>query len=80
MQMEDGLPVHLNVYISMFKQLWWHVKKYKKYPVGFTTESIPLDVMVMHTLATDGMVVIGESLGDSIQRGRGRDGRGYMDK
>ena len=21
-------PVHLNVYISMFKQ-WWHVKKYK---------------------------------------------------
>ena len=26
------------------------------------------------------MVVIGESLGDNIQRGRGRDGRGYMDK
>ena len=25
-------------------------------------------------------VVIGESLGDSIQRGRGRGGRGYMDK
>ena len=28
MQMDDDLPVHLNVYISMFKQ-WWHVKKYK---------------------------------------------------
>ena len=26
------------------------------------------------------MAVIGESLGDSIQRGRGRGGRGYMDK
>ena len=26
------------------------------------------------------MVVIGESLGDSKQRGRGRGGRGYMDK
>ena len=26
MQMDDDLPVHLNVYISMFKQ-WWHVKK-----------------------------------------------------
>ena len=28
MQMDDDLSVHLNVYISMFKQ-WWHVKKYK---------------------------------------------------
>ena len=28
MQMDDYLPVHLNVYISMFNQ-WWHVKKYK---------------------------------------------------
>ena len=28
MQMDDDLPVHLTVYISMFKQ-WWHVKKYK---------------------------------------------------
>ena len=28
MQMDDDLPVHLNVYISMLKQ-WWHVKKYK---------------------------------------------------
>ena len=45
MQMDDDLPVHLNVYISMFKQ-WWHVKKYKTYPDGFTTESLPLDVMV----------------------------------
>ena len=26
------------------------------------------------------MVAIGESLGDSIQRGRGRVGRGYLDK
>ena len=25
MQMDDDLPVHLNVYISMFKQ-WWHDK------------------------------------------------------
>ena len=23
MQVDDDLPVHLNVYISMFKQ-WWH--------------------------------------------------------
>ena len=30
----------------------------KNYPVGFTTESLPLDVMV----TTDGMVVIGEFL------------------
>ena len=29
---------------------------------------------------TDGMVVIGKSLGGSIQRGRGRGGRRYMDK
>ena len=28
MQMNDDIPVHLNEYISMFKQ-WWHVKKYK---------------------------------------------------
>ena len=28
MQMNDDLPVHLNVYISMFKQ-WWHVEKYE---------------------------------------------------
>ena len=26
------------------------------------------------------MVVIGESLGESIQRGRGRGGRGYMER
>ena len=26
------------------------------------------------------MVAIGESLGDRIQRGRGRGGRGYLDK
>ena len=26
------------------------------------------------------MVAIGDSLGDSIQRGRGRGGRGYLDK
>ena len=56
-------------------------EKVQKYPVGFTTESLPLDVMVMHiNSATDGMVAIGESLGDSIQRGRGRGGRGYTDK
>ena len=30
--------------------------------------------------ANDGMVATGESLGESIQRGRGRGGRGYMDK
>ena len=41
MHLDDDLSVHLNVYISMFKQ-WWHVKKYKKYPVGFTTEYLPL--------------------------------------
>ena len=28
MQIDDDLPVHLNVYISLFKQ-WWLVKKYK---------------------------------------------------
>ena len=28
MQMDDNLHVHLNVYISMFKQ-WWYVKKNK---------------------------------------------------
>ena len=43
MQMDDDLSVHLNVYISMFKQ-----RKYTKYPVGFTTECLPLDVMVTH--------------------------------
>ena len=52
------------------------MKKYKNYPVGFTTESLPLDVMV----TIDGMVVIGEFLSDSIQRSRGRGRRGYMDK
>ena len=49
-------------------------EKVQKYPVGFTTESLPLDVMV----TTDGMVAIGESLGDSIQRGRRRGGRGLL--
>ena len=52
------------------------MKKYKNYPVGFTTESLHLDVMV----ATDGMMVIGEFLIDSKQRGRGRGGKGYMNK
>ena len=28
MQMDDDLPIHLNVYISIIKK-WWHVKKYK---------------------------------------------------
>ena len=28
MQMDDDLPVHFNVYFSMFKQ-WLHMKKYK---------------------------------------------------
>ena len=51
-------------------------EKVQKYPFGSTTESLPLDV----NSATDGMVVMGESLGDSIQRGRGRGGRGNMDK
>ena len=30
MQMDDDLPVHLNVYISMFKQ-WWHKISYLFY-------------------------------------------------
>ena len=47
MQMDDHLHVHLKMYISMFKQRR-HVKKYTKYPVGFTTECLPLDVMVTH--------------------------------
>ena len=51
------------------------MKKYKKYPVGFTTESLPLDVMVMHKFSA-----IGASLGDSIQRGGGSGWRGYIDK
>ena len=40
---------------------------------------LPLDVMVVHkfSLLTE---AIGESLGDSIQRARGRGGRGYLDK
>ena len=45
------------------------MNKYKKYLVGFTTESLPFDVMVMINAGTD-MVVINGSLGDSIQRGR----------
>ena len=53
-------------------------EKVQKYPVGFTTESLPLDVMVMHS--TTDMVVIGEPLGDSLQRSRGRGGRGYLNK
>ena len=28
MQTDDDLPVHVNAYISMFKQ-WWNVKKYE---------------------------------------------------
>ena len=58
----------------MFKQ-YRHVEKYKKYPVGFTTESLSLDVRLCITSAT-GMMVIGESLGDSTQRGMGRGWRG----
>ena len=42
MQMDDDLPVHLNVYISMFKQ-WWHVKKYKNILLVLLQ-----DLMVMH--------------------------------
>ena len=54
-------------------------EKVQKYPVGFTTESLFLDGWLC-IKATDGMVVIGEFLGDSKQRGRGGGGRGYMDK
>ena len=46
-------------------------EKVQKYPVGFTIEFLPL----CKNSATDGMVVIGESLGDSIQRVMGRVGR-----
>ena len=35
MQIDDDLPVHLNVYISMFSN------DDIIYPVGFTTESLP---------------------------------------
>ena len=49
MQMDNDLPVHLNVYISMFKQLVT-CEKVQNYPVGFTTESLPLDVTVMQLL------------------------------
>ena len=50
---------------------WEKVKK--KYPVCFTTEPLPLDVMVMNKFS-----VIGASFGDSIQPGRGRGGRGTL--
>ena len=50
MQMEDDLHVLLNVYISMYKQ-WWACEKVQTYPVCFTTESLPLDVMVMHKIS-----------------------------
>ena len=55
-------------------------EKVQKYPAGFTTESLLLYVMVMHNHWATDKVFIGESLSDSIQRGRGRGGRGYMDK
>ena len=43
------------------------MKKFKNILFVFTTESLPLDVMVKCiNSATDGMVIIGESLGDSI--------------
>ena len=50
-------------------------EKVQKYPVGFTTESLPLDVIVMHKFS-----VIGASFGDRLQRGRGSGERGYIDK
>ena len=40
-------------------------EKVQKYHVCFTTESLPLNVMVMHKFSNC-MAVIGESLGDSI--------------
>ena len=73
MQMDDDLPVHLNVFNSMFKQ-WWHVKKYKNILMV-----ISLDVMDVHKIQLMTQAIC-ESLGDSIQRGRGRGGRGYLDK
>ena len=42
-----------------------------------TRENIRL---IARTPSTTVMVVIGEPLGDSLQRGRERDGRGYIDK
>ena len=51
-------------------------EKVQKYPFGFTTEYRWLRI----NSATDGMVAVGESLGDSIQRGRVRGGRGNLDK
>ena len=53
------------------------MKKYK---------NIPLNLLQNPSLRRDGYtyqlltVTIGESLGDSIQRGRERGGRGYLDK
>ena len=44
----------------------------------FITDYLPLWLCI--NSATGGLVVIGASLGDSIQRGRGRGGGGYMDK
>ena len=46
-------------------------EKVQKYPVGFTTESLPLDMMVIcKNSATVGIMAIGKSLGDCIQHGR----------
>ena len=60
MQMDDDLPVRLNVYISMFKQ-WWQVQNILSVP------SFRHDGYAQIQLLT---VAIDESLGDSIQRGR----------
>ena len=44
MQMDDDLPIHLNVFNIMFKQ-WWHVKKYKNILMV-----IYLDVLVVNKI------------------------------
>ena len=68
MQMDDDLPVHLNVLISMFKQSW-HVKSTKNILMVLT-----LDVMVVHkfsywrrpyaNLLVTVYSVVGEGLGE----------------
>ena len=51
--MDDGLLVHLNVYISLIHQKTVF-EIVQKSSVGFTKESFPLDMMVMLKPAIDG--------------------------
>ena len=48
MQMDDDLPVHVHLNVYWYVKAMVTCEKVQKYPVGFTIESLPLYVMVMH--------------------------------